>query len=81
MLVDRTYLTPFAILPASIAHHGRAVPLAWRAFRRTLEGAACLSQNQLIEDCRRAVRTTIAPGIVPVVVADRAFARPPASGC
>jgi hypothetical protein len=75
ILVDLTYLTPFAILAASIPQGGRALPLAWRAFRRTLEGEACLSQNQLIEECLRALRATIAPGILPVVVADREFAR------
>ena len=75
LLVDLTYMTPFAILAASIPHGGRALPLAWRAFRRTLAGETCLSQNQLIEDCLHALRATIAPGILPVVVADREFAR------
>lgn len=75
ILVDLTYFPPFAILAASIPHGGRALPLAWRAFRRTLDGEACLSQNQLIEDCLRALRVTITPGILPVVVADREFAR------
>ena len=68
-------MTPFAILAASIPHGGRALPLAWRAFRRTLDGEGCLSQNQLIEDCLRALRGMITPGILPVVVADREFAR------
>lgn len=75
ILVDLTYFTPFAILAASIPHHGRALPLAWRAFRRDLAGEAALSQNHLIEDCLRALRATIAPGVRPVVVADREFAR------
>ena len=75
ILVDLTYLTPFAILAASIPHGGRALPLAWRAFRRNLEGEAVLSQNRLIEDTLRALRATIAPGIQPVIVADREFAR------
>jgi hypothetical protein len=75
ILVDLTYFTPFAILAASIPHGGRALPVAWRAFRRNLEGDACLSQNLLIEDALRALRATIAPGIRPVIVADREFAR------
>ena len=75
ILVDLTYLPPFAILAASIPQGGRALAVAWRAFRRTLEGEACLSQNQLIEACLQALRAMIAPGILPVVVADREFAR------
>jgi hypothetical protein len=75
ILVDLTYLTPFAILAASIPHRGRALPLAWRAFRRDLDGEAVLSQNQLIEAALRALRAIIAPGVLPVVVADREFAR------
>lgn len=75
ILVDLTYVTPFAILAASVPHGGRALPLTWRAFRRDLEGAAVLSQNQLIEDALTRLRPTIAPGILPVVIADREFAR------
>lgn len=75
ILVDLTYFTPFAILAASIPHGGRALPVAWRAFRRNLEGEVVLSQNRLIEDCLGALRATLAPGILPVIVADREFAR------
>ena len=75
VLLDLTYVTPFAILAASIPHRGRALPLTWRAFRRDLTGADVLSQNHLIEDTLARLRPIIAPGIRPVVVADREFAR------
>jgi DDE family transposase len=75
ILVDLTYATPFAILAASIPQRGRALPLVWRAFRRDLAGEAVLSQNHLIEDALQRLCPTIAPGIRPVVVADREFAR------
>jgi hypothetical protein len=75
LLLDLTYVTPFAILAASIPHRGRALPLTWRAFRRDLTGADVLSQNHLIEDTLARLRPAIAPGIEPVIVADREFAR------
>jgi hypothetical protein len=75
ILVDLTYFTPSAILAASIPHGRRALPLAWRAFRRTLEGEGCLCQNQIIEGGLRALRGMITPGIRPVVVAGREPAR------
>jgi hypothetical protein len=75
ILVDLTYTTPFAILAASLPHGGRALPLAWRAFRRDLAGEAALSQNHLVEACLGHVCSWIAPGIEPVIVADREFAR------
>src|SRR5436190_18054498 len=40
ILVDLTYVTPFAILAASLPQGRRALPLAWRAFRRDLDGEA-----------------------------------------
>ena len=75
ILVDLTYVTPFAILAASIPQGGRALPLTWRAFRRDLAGEAALSQNGLIEDTLAGLRPAIPPGVRPVLIADREFAR------
>ena len=75
VLVDLTYFDPFAVLAASIPRGGRALPVAWRVFRRDLDGEAALSQNQLIDRALVQLRAQISPGIAPVVIADREFAR------
>lgn len=75
ILVDLTYLDPFAILSASIPQGGRALPVAWRSFLRNLEGERELSQNLIIDNVLKKTRDFIAPGIDTVIVADREFAR------
>lgn len=75
ILIDLTYFEPFAVLSASIPRAGRALPVAWRTFRRDLEGTPEMSQNLLIEDVVRQMLGRYAPGIHKVIVADREFAR------
>ncbi len=75
VLLDLTYFEPFAVLAASIPRGGRALPLAWHTFRRDLAGEAVLSQNQLVDGVIAQLRDQISPGIEPVIIADREFAR------
>jgi len=75
ILVDLTYFEPFAVLSASVPRAGRALPIAWRTFRRNLEGETQWSQNLIIETVLKAMLQRIAPSIQAVIVADREFAR------
>lgn len=74
ILVDLTYFEPFAVLSASVPRCGRAFPIAWRVFRRDLEGELELSQPLIIQDVLKRMRKRIAEGIQTVIVADREFA-------
>jgi hypothetical protein len=75
ILVDLTYFDPFAVLSASIPQGGRALPIAWRTFFRNLEGERELSQNLIIDNVLKKMTSFIAPGVEPVIIADREFAR------
>jgi hypothetical protein len=75
VLLDLTYFAPFAVLAASIPRGGRALPVAWRVFRRDLEGEVDLSQNLIIDEVLATLRAQVSPGIRVQVVADREFAR------
>jgi hypothetical protein len=75
VLVDLTYMGPYAYLVASIPKGGRALPINWYAFRRDLSGEGERSQNQIIHDLLQQVFEWLAPGIEAVLVADREFAR------
>lgn len=74
ILLDLTYFDPFAVLSAAVPRGGRALPIAWRTFRRNLEGETELSQNRIIQTAVRQMRERIAAGVEPVIVADREFA-------
>jgi hypothetical protein len=74
VLVDLTYFQPFAVLSANVPRGGRALPVAWRAFRRDLRGEPKLSQNLIVEDLITQLRSRLGPAIQVVVVADREFA-------
>ena len=74
VLVDLTYFEPFAVLSANVPRGGRALPVAWRAFRRDLRGEPELSQNHIIEGLLAQMLARIAPTIQTVIVADREFA-------
>lgn len=74
ILVDLTYFEPYAVLSASIPSGGRALPIAWRTFRRDLEGEAELSQPLIIRAVLGAMLGRLAKGIEAVIVADREFA-------
>lgn len=75
LLVDLTYLDPYAFLVVSVPKLGRALPVAWHAFRRDLEGEEGLSQNQIIDTLLGKVLSWLPSSIQAVVVADREFAR------
>ena len=75
VLVDLTYLDPYAFLVASIPKLGRALPVAWYAFRRDLKGEPFDSQNLLIEDLLRRLLQDIPAKVQAILCADREFAR------
>lgn len=74
VLVDLTYFEPFAVLSANVPRGGRALPVAWRAFRRDLRGESELSQNHIIEGMLAQMLGRLAPTIQTAIVADREFA-------
>lgn len=74
ILVDLTYFEPFAVLSANVPRNGRALPIAWRAFRRDLQGEAELSQNLIIERVLKQTLSRLVGDIETVIVADREFA-------
>jgi hypothetical protein len=74
VLVDLTYFEPFAVLSANIPRGGRALPVAWRTFRRDLRGEPELSQNHIIEGMLAQMLGRITPTIQTAIVADREFA-------
>lgn len=75
VLVDLTYLDPYAFLVASIPKLGRALPVAWYAFRRDLKGEPFDSQNLLIEDLLRKLLAELPVKVQAILCADREFAR------
>jgi hypothetical protein len=75
VLVDLTYMQPYAFLVASVNRGGRALPIGWHAFRRDLVGEEAKSQNQLIDRMLAQVLARIPSTLTAVVIADREFAR------
>jgi hypothetical protein len=75
VLVDLTYFDPYAFLVASIPKLGRALPLAWYAFRRDLLEEPFLSQNLLIEHLLQQLLAEIPEKVKVILCADREFAR------
>lgn len=75
VLVDLTYMQPYAFLVASVNKGGRALPIGWHAFRRNLVGEEVESQNQLIDRLLAQVLARIPSTLTAVVIADREFAR------
>jgi len=75
VLLDLTYLQPYAFVVASVSRGGRALPIGWHAFRRNLADEDTDSQNQLIDRFIAQVLTRIPRTLTAVVVADREFAR------
>jgi hypothetical protein len=75
ILVDLTYMHPYAFLVASVNKGGRALPIGWHAFRRDLVGEAVKSENQLIDRLMAEVLARIPQSLTAVIVADREFAR------
>jgi hypothetical protein len=75
VLVDLTYLDPYAFLVASIPKFGRALPIAWYAFRRNLLQEPFDSQNLLIEALLQPLLAEIPQKVQAILCADREFAR------
>lgn len=75
VLLDLTYLDPYAFLVASIPKGGRALPLSWHAFRRDLAGETCDSENQIIENLLETLFADLPQTMAVLLVADREFAR------
>jgi hypothetical protein len=75
VLVDLTYMHPYAFLVASVSKGGRALPVGWHAFRRDLVGEGVNSENQLIDRLVAEVLARIPATLTAVIVADREFAR------
>jgi hypothetical protein len=75
ILVDLTYMQPYAFLVASVNKGGRALPIGWHAFRRDLVGEKVNSENQIIDRLIAQVLARIPPTLTAVIVADREFAR------
>jgi hypothetical protein len=75
VLLDLTYLHPYAFLVASVNKGGRTLPIGWHAFRRDLVGEEVKSENQIIDRLITEVLARIVPSLTAVVVADREFAR------
>lgn len=75
ILVDLTYMHPYAMLVASVNKGGRALPIGWHAFRRDLVGEGVYSENQIIDRLLAEVLARIPPTLTAVIVADREFAR------
>lgn len=66
----------YHVLRIAVPLHGRALPLLQLAYDRDrLPGAA--SQNPLAERALAAVLAAVPPGVRPVILADRGFARVP----
>ncbi len=74
ILVDLTYFDPYAVLSANVPSGGRALPIAWRTFRRDLVGEVELSQSLIIRGVLGAMLGRLARGTQVVIVADREFA-------
>ena len=75
ILVDLTYMQPYAFLVASVNKGGRALPIGWHAFRRDLGGEGVYSENQIIDRLLAEVLARIPQTLTAVIVADREFAR------
>jgi hypothetical protein len=75
ILVDLTYLHPYAFLVASVNKGGRALPIGWHTFRRDLVGERVYSENQLIDRLMAEVLARIPQTLTVVIIADREFAR------
>lgn len=74
VLLDPTYFGNYTTVVAAVPRSGRALPIAWRVFRRNLDGEVELSQNQIVHKLVREVVRRIDGVAQMVLVADREFA-------
>jgi hypothetical protein len=75
VLLDITYMAGYSFLVGSVPKHGRALPIAWDAFRRDLAGEQHTSQNIIVDDLVRTAFCNVPETVEAVLVADREFAR------
>ncbi len=67
--LDTTVLAPFVLIRASLIYRGRAIPLAWRALRRTSAMVSFDAYRPVLDQ----VRALVASGVIITVLADRGF--------
>lgn len=67
--LDTTVLTPFVLIRASLVYRGRAIPLAWRALRRTSAMVSFDAYRPVLDQ----VRTLVPNGVIITLLADRGF--------
>lgn len=67
--LDTTVLAPFVLIRASLIYRGRAIPLAWRALRRT-SAMVSFDAYQIVLD---QVWAIIPAGVIVTLLGDRGF--------
>jgi len=67
--LDTTVLAPFVLIRASLIYRGRAIPLAWRALRRTSAMVSFDAYRPVLDQ----VRAIVPSGVIITVLADRGF--------
>jgi hypothetical protein len=74
VLLDPTYFGNYTTLVASVPYSGRALPIAWRVFRRDLKGEPELSQVHIVEGLIRQMLRRLSQSIEVIIVADQEYA-------
>jgi hypothetical protein len=74
VLLDPTYFGNYTTLVASVPYAGRALPIAWRVFRRDLEGEPELSQSHIVEGLIHQMLERLNQSIQVIVIADQEYA-------
>src|SRR6266542_4508323 len=67
--LDTTVLAPFVLIRASLIYRGRAIPLAWRALRRTSAMVSFDAYRPVLDQ----VRAIVPSGVLITLLADRGF--------
>jgi hypothetical protein len=67
--LDTTVLAPFVLIRASLIYRGRAIPLAWRALRRTSAMVSFAAYRPVLDQ----VRALVPNGVIVTLLADRGF--------
>jgi hypothetical protein len=67
--LDTTVLAPFVLIRASLIYRGRAIPLAWRALRRTSAMVSFEAYQSVLDQ----VRAVLPAGVIITLLADRGF--------
>jgi hypothetical protein len=67
--LDTTVLAPFVLIRASLIYRGRAIPLAWRALRRTSAMVSFEAYRPVLDQ----VAALVPGGVIITLLADRGF--------